>query len=84
MTLAVLDLPGAATPRRLPPAGTSRGLLPELAPAQWAEIQARLRATGVPPEVQDDHALARTFGASALLGLGLTSLAACGLWGLLA
>ena len=52
----------------------------ELSEEQWKRIQARLRATGVPVEAEDDQALARAVGISGLFGIALTTLTACGLW----
>lgn len=87
MTLATLDpragaIP-AASPRSTPWTRASSDPLPELTEAQWAHIQARLRATGVPAEAEDDRALARAVGLSGLFGLGLTALAVSGLWAFL-
>lgn len=58
-------------------------LLSELTEERWAHIQARLRATGVPVEAEDDRALARTVGISGVAGAAITALVACGIWALL-
>ena len=88
MTLATFDAPRLALPPKAPRPSSrpsaEPAALPDLTPERWAQIQARLHATGVPPEVEDDQALARTLGVSGLLGLALTTLAACGLWALIA
>ena len=88
MSLAFLDAPRSATipaPRRdTVPAGAIAQAIPELSEERWALIQARLRATGVPAEPEDDGAAARMLGGALLLGLGLLGLAICGLWVLLA
>jgi len=88
MTLATIDSPHLASPRKVPRPSFRPSIqpdpLPELTKEQWAAIQARLRATGVPPETGDDRVLARTMGVSGLVGIALTGLAACGFWALIA
>jgi len=84
MTLATLDQPRQAVPSRAPRPSLRPSFqaepLPELSEEQWERIQARLRATGVPVEAEDDQALARAVGISGLFGIALTTLTACGLW----
>lgn len=88
MTFATLGAPGSAIRPRAPRPSlhpqSAPEPLPELTEEQWVHIQARLRATGVPVEAEDDQALARTMGVAGLLGITLTAMAACGLWALIA
>ncbi|HVG49366.1 MAG TPA: hypothetical protein VM899_14665 [Rubellimicrobium sp.] len=87
MTLATLDAPGPAILPKAPRPSFHPRIepvpLPHLTEEEWAHIQARLRATGIPVEAEDDQALVRTMGTAGLLGLALTTLTAWGFWALI-